>query len=127
MIQPRAPVTARKTGIILTGIAVLTACSPERSDSPLPERSGAANTTALPPSFRGSGGPVLLRLTGWADSVVVQEIVDAGLRPLPGRNTPERIDTLGMNVVGGTIPPNGLDRILALQYLVSIEPVPQHR
>lgn len=127
MMHPRAPVTARKTRIILVGMAVLTACAPERSDPPLPERSGAADTTALPPFFRGSGGPVLLRLTGWADSVVVQEIVDAGLRPLPGRNAAERLDTVGMNVVGGIVPPNTLDRILALRYILSIEPLPQAR
>ena len=102
-------------------LAILAGCSPELSDSPLPERTGAADTSALPHHFRSSGGPVLLRLTGWADSVVVRQLVAAGLRPLPGYARVERLDSLGMNVVGGVVPPNGLDSILALRYVLVLE------
>lgn len=111
----------RGCGVALL-LAAIAGCTPELSDSPLAERTGAADTSALPGHFRSIGGPVLLRLTGWADSIVVRQLVEAGLRPLPGYERVERLDSLGMNVVGGVIPPNGLDSIIALKYVLVLEP-----
>ena len=110
---------SHRTALVL---AILAGCSPELGDSRLPERTGTADTSALPHNFRSSGGPVLLRLTGWADSIVVRQLVDGGLRPLPGYGRVERLDSLGMNVVGGVVPPGGLDSILALRYVLVLEP-----
>ena len=102
---------------------VMAGCSPAPNDFPrLPERSVPPDVATLPAGFASVGGPVFLRLTGWADSAVVQELEAAGLLPLPGYKRVERLDSIGMNVVGGTVPPQRLDPILAVLYVRAVEP-----
>lgn len=103
-------------------IVVMAACSPELSDAPLAERTGPVDTTGLPTDFRSRGGPVLLHVTGWVNPDVVRRLEDAGLRPLPQYRRVERMDSLGMNIVGGTVPPEGLGSIMAVRFVVAIEP-----
>lgn len=61
----------------------------------------------------GDGSPFPSRSRTRAD--------DLGMLPLPGYTRVERMDSMGLNVIGGVIPPGHLDRIAALRYIVRIE------
>lgn len=65
---------------------------------------------------------MVIRLTGWANDRAIAQLEAAGLRPLPGRDGVERLDSLGMNMVEGTIQPGWIDSILAVRYVVAVEP-----
>jgi hypothetical protein len=106
-------------------IAVLSGCTSEAPrEWHLPERSVPPDIAALPADFDTKGGPVLIRLTQWPDSSVLAQLESAGLEPLPGYSVVERLDSLGMSFAGGTMTPGGLERILALPYVIRVEPAP---
>ena len=106
-------------------IASLAACTAEAPrEWHLPERSIPPDITALPADFDVTGGPVLIRLTEWPDSAVLWQLEAAGLEPLPGYDRIERLDSVGMSYTGGIVPPGGLERILALMYVIRLEPMP---
>lgn len=85
-------------------------------------RQSATTQAFVSPHFESSGGPVLLRLTGWADDRAIAQLEATGLRPMRGHERVERLDSLGMNTVAGTIPAGWLDSIMAVRYVVAIEP-----
>jgi hypothetical protein len=111
-------------GLVAVGMIVLTSCTSEPREFYLPERSVPPDIAALPADFDVTGGPVLIRLTEWANAAVLGQLEAAGLQPVPGYARVERLDTLGMNITGGTIVPEGLERILSLMYVVRVEPAP---
>lgn len=112
----------RAAAIALFGL-VVAACGPDEvSHSPLPVRTSPPDTSALTQEIRTEGGPLLLELTGWVPPSVIDELERGGLRPLPGYQRVERLDSMGLNLVGGTAPAGSLDRILALPYIVSVRP-----
>lgn len=101
------------------------ACEPvQRSGAPLPERSIAPDLSALGPSLDSAGGPVIFELTGWVRPEVIEAFVERGLQPLPGYDAVERLDSLGLNSLGGVVPPRGLYRFLELRYIVRVRPAP---
>jgi len=91
--------------------------------APLPQRNRPPDTIAISPRFAASGGPVLLHLTSWANARVLEEVVAAGMRPLPGYSRVERLDSMGLNLVGGVVPSEVWPRIRALRWVVRIEPL----
>jgi hypothetical protein len=106
-------------------VAVLSGCTSKPSrEWYLPERTVPPDITALPADFETTGGPVLIRLTEWPNSGVLAQLEAAGLQPLPGYSEVERLDSLGMSYSGGTVTPGGLERILALQYVIRVQPAP---
>ena len=113
-----------RAGVVAVGMIVLASCTSEPREFYLPERSVPPDIAALPANFDATGGPVLIRLTEWPNAAVLSQLEAAGLQPLPGYARVERLDTLGMNFTGGTIMPEGLQRILALMYVVRVEPAP---
>lgn len=110
--------------VVVLGLLGTWSAQPEIRHPLLPERTGAPDTSALSAEIRQVGGRVFLHLSGWAKPAVLEEMSAAGLAPLEGYAELERLDSIGMNIVGGTVPPGGLDRIAALRYVLRIEPVP---
>ena len=106
-------------------IAVVAACTAEPLEFYLPERSVPPDVGSLPADFGALGGPVLVRVTDWPNGAVLGQLGAAGLRPLPGYDRIERLDSIGMSYVGGVVAPGGLDRILTLEYVVRLEPMPK--
>ena len=104
--------------------SLLGACGPELSDLPLPEWTGPVDTAGLPQTFQAAGGPAHFHLTGWANETVIEQFVSAGLMPLPGYAQVQRMDSIGLNVVGGVVRPRALDRVLELPYIVRIRTCP---
>jgi len=102
-------------------IAVVAGCAPdERHHTPLIERTVPPDTSALTPRIRSEGGPVLLELTGWVNGRVREEFVAAGLEPPPGYDSVEALDSMGQNVIGGTVTTETLGGVLALPYIVEV-------
>jgi len=110
--------------VLVLGLLGTWRAQPAVRHSLLPERTAAPDTSALSAEIRQAGGHVLLHLSGWAKPAVLEDMSAAGLGPLEGYEQLERLDSIGMNIVGGTIPPGGLDRIAALRYVLRMEPVP---
>ena len=110
--------------ITLLITSLLSACMPELSELPLPEWTEAVDTAGVPQTFHAAGGPAHFHLTGWANDMVIEQFVRAGLMPLPGYAQVQRLDSIGLNVVGGRVPPGGLDRVLELPYIVKIRTCP---
>jgi hypothetical protein len=109
-------------------IIVVAACAPdERRHPPLPERTVPPDTSSLTPRIRSEGGPILLELTGWVNARVREEFVAAGLEPLPGYDSVEALDSMGQNVIGGTVTTETLGRVLALPYIVEVRPADVER
>jgi hypothetical protein len=114
-----APEWAR--AILVT--AAIACGGPDLPEIPLIERNENVppDVGDLPDNFSATGGPVLLILTGWVKAAAIADLEAAGLLPLPGLQSVEQLDSLGLNVVGGVIPPGGLDRIAAIRYIERIE------
>lgn len=130
LILPVGPAEVRRLVLAaVTGwlIVLVAACAPERRHSSLPERTAPPDTTALTPRIRSEGGAVLLELTGWVNGRVTEDFVAAGLEPLPGYDSVEALDSMGHNLIGGTVTPETLDRVLALPYIVEVRPADVER
>lgn len=128
---PSEPAEGRRLVLtVLAGclIVFVAACGPDETrPPPLPQRLAPPDTTALTPRIRSEGGAVLLELTGWVNARVTEEFVAAGLEPLPGYDSVESLDSMGQNVIGGTVTEETLDRILTLPYIVEVRPADVER
>ena len=108
------------------------ACSSAVSgpDVGLPDRTQAADLSRVTRQFRDVGGNAFVRLTGFPTPQSIQALSHAGLKPPAGCErvwgTPcteiMTFSNLALPAVSGNIPAHGVDRLVALRFVIAIEP-----
>ncbi len=94
----------------------------DASPTDLPNRTIQPDLSRVTADFRRDGGNAFVVLTAQPTRSAVEALHAAGLRPAEGFDQILTFDSLQIRTAWGRVPPNGVEKIARLRFVVGIEP-----